>query len=73
MNPHTRKMSAEDLGERLLGEVEPETLDKVGDDDLNSVSETAVLTPHHSSYKPCAIEKTHNHCHKLVARPSTSY
>lgn len=63
-------MSAEDLGERLLGEVESETLDKVGDDDLDSHQ---LLTPHHSSYKPCAIEKTHNHCHNLVSRPSTSY
>jgi len=34
-------MTAEELGERLLGEVESETLDKVGDDDLNSHNNTA--------------------------------
>jgi len=56
-------MTAEELGERLLGEVETESMDKVGDNDLDAVNETAMLTKHHSSYKHCAMEKTRNQPH----------
>lgn len=66
-------MTAEDLGEGLLGEVESETLDKVGDDNLDSYNETAVLTPRHSSYRHCVTETIHNRRHSSEFRPSTSY
>jgi hypothetical protein len=48
-------MSAEELGERLLGEVEEESLDKVGNDGLDLDQNGADLTQHNSYYVLYAI------------------
>jgi len=57
-------MTAEELGERLLGEVESETLDKVGDDDLG---------PHNATISPAntTLQFLQKLCHRNDPSPSS--
>ena len=66
-------MTAADLGERLLGEVELETLDKVGDDDHECHKRIRRAKSISSSYKHCAIEAIHSRHRSSESRPLTSY